>query len=223
MKKLSKDCLLSTTYKKWEEAFEINTPKKHDPYTSSSGEYYCDIVMNLYHCQNGLCAYTEMRICSDSHYTKDKWKDGRYSENKPANQGSLDHFDPDLKEDRGWLWGNFFMIESNVNNKKWAHPVDPILKPDAPDYDEFKLLEYNDRHHVFIANTNLTEEEQAKINKTILILGINYDPIQNRRMRYLYTILKEINFGMINWDDAEKELYEFPTAFKMIRKKYDSK
>ena len=80
MQKLKKVCDLSTAYKAWEEAFE-QEGKKHDKY-SSSHKYYKDIVMQSLRCQDGLCAYTEQRLCDKKLLTEDCWKDGRYINQK---------------------------------------------------------------------------------------------------------------------------------------------
>jgi hypothetical protein len=218
MKKLNKQCHLSSCYRNWEQTFE-QQDLDHPPYSSSSGEYYYDIVMNLFHCQCGLCAYTEMRLCSTDVYDEANWKGGRYINcnhpERPAFFGQLDHFDSRLKGNKGWLWDNFFMVETNINTKvKRSRSVDPILKPDNPDYDPYERLEYNERLHVFIANVKLPSADQVNINNIILALGINYDPVLDRRRKFINILLKEIEFGISTWDSVVVD--EFPTAFEMI-------
>jgi hypothetical protein len=219
MKKLNKACHLSSCYKDWEQAFE-KEGLNHPTYSSSSGEFYYDIVMNLFHCQSGLCAYTEMRLCSHELYDESNWEGGRYinfnHQLRPPFFGQLDHFDTQLKVSKGWLWDNFFMVETDINIKvKKARSVDPILKPDNPEYDPYEKLEYNERLQVFIANVNLPDADQEIINNVILVLGINYDPILDRRRKTIAILLKEIEFGITTWDSAIVD--EFPTAFNMIR------
>ncbi len=130
MRKIDKTCNLSTAYKSWEEEFE-NKNLHHDEYNSSKGKYYRDIVMQLYHCQNGICAYTEQILCKKEYYSENNWEDGRFNSNidsKP--KGSLEHFDPSKKSTKGWLWDNFFMIDAEVNSVKFKgnKSVDYILK-----------------------------------------------------------------------------------------------
>jgi len=61
MKNIDKSVILSTAYKEWEENLEAKQ-LPHPAYNSSQGQFYRDIIMNLYHCQNGLCAYTERTL-----------------------------------------------------------------------------------------------------------------------------------------------------------------
>ena len=64
MRKINKNKILSTKYKEWEEQLEQNK-QNHPEYASSKNEFYNDVVMNLLNAQGGLCAYTEMRLCSE--------------------------------------------------------------------------------------------------------------------------------------------------------------
>jgi hypothetical protein len=220
MRKITKTCDLSTNYYNWEQALEAAN-ENHPEYNSSKGEHYWDIVMNLFRCQKGLCAYTEMFICSPGYYASDKWDaDGKYvnpdAPKKPQTSGQLEHFDSALKDDKAWLWKNFFMAESNVNTKiKHMKEVDNILKPDEDEYDEFQLLEYDSTKHIFIANTNLGKAKQDRVNKMIGTLGLNFDPVKERRRMFFKDKLKMIEFNVYTWDNIEIE--EFPTAFAMIK------
>ncbi len=145
MRKINKNCNLSTVYKAWEKNIE-EQGLPHGKYTSSNGRYYLDIIMQLYHCQNGLCAYTEQILCKPEYLAEDNWQDGHYfSAIHSKQKGSLDHFDPNRKEKKGWLWGNFFMVDAEVNSVKFKgkKPIDSILKPAGENYDPFYLLEYD--------------------------------------------------------------------------------
>ena len=84
MRKIDKMCSLSTAYKQW----EVSLPKDTYPkYNSSKNKYYTDIVMQLVYCQDGLCAYTERRLCKEEVYTATLWSEGRYTNKKPDIEG----------------------------------------------------------------------------------------------------------------------------------------
>ncbi len=211
MRKIDKTKILSTNYKTWEEDIE-RSGNDHPNYISSATrrEHYIDVVMNLLHIQEGLCAYTEMSLCSNDQFSEENWEDGNYSDRNPQILGQLDHFNPELKATKGWLWDNFFFIESDINTKvKGKQTVDDVLKPDRLDYDENELFEYDSRNHIFIANTDLAEDLQERINVMILKLGINFDPVIDKRKEYLNDKLKMKKFGL------DFDINQFPTAFKM--------
>lgn len=216
MRKIDKSRMLSEAYKNWVEDLDIRGAG-HPDYDSSSGitgrQHYLHIVMNLFHCQDGLCAYTEARLCSCYHYSDDCWENGVYNKPKPESQGQLDHFDPRLKKTQGWAWHNFFMVHTDVNTKiKGSKNVDEILKPDNDDYDEFKLLFYDCEKHVYIANPALSTNDRERVRRMIEILGINFDPIYGQRKRYIISKLKLKSFGV------DEPIEEFPTAFEMIKR-----
>ena len=60
MRKIDKDYsdILSTKYKSWVDTLEANGTKH-----PLSRTYYDDVAMELYRCQDGVCAYTERWIC----------------------------------------------------------------------------------------------------------------------------------------------------------------
>ena len=117
MRKLKKTCNLSTVYKDWEEDLKNNN-KEHPKYNSTKGEFYTDIFTNLLNIQNGLCAYTEISLCDPDKLTKEKWNNGHFHKQKFSvkpfcSDGALDHFNPDFKNEKAWLWDNFFLIGRN--------------------------------------------------------------------------------------------------------------
>lgn len=212
MRKIDKTKILSTNYKSWEEELEING-QDHPRYNSSKNEHYIDVAMNLLYNQGGLCAYTEMRLCPLELLTRDKWHEGGYLNRKPEIKGQLDHFDPSLKINKGWMWNNFFFIDTDVNTKvKGKQEVDAIMKPDDPDYSEDQLLNYDIENHIFFANTELDKGIQDRINAMILTLGINFGPVIDLRKDYLRNILAMRKFGL------DYEVTNFPTAYKMCTK-----
>lgn len=229
MRKIDKNCVLSTIYKVWEEDLEAKKVA-HPKYgnTTTNKLYYLDIVMQLYHCQDGLCAYTERLLCAKKHFTKKKWKDGKYDASaKPSDnvEGHLDHFNPDLKSKKAdqngrkdWLWDNFFMINERINAVvKRDKPVDDILKPDAKNYDPFNLLDYDPTTHTFIPNPSLDETASKRVQTMLETLGVNY--FNERRRSYLEVKLKLVFMESKNWDDLE--ITQFPTAFAFCKKKVE--
>jgi hypothetical protein len=225
MKKIDKKKQLSTVYKKWENVLEEkNTP--HPKYISSKGEYYIDIVMDLLRCQSGLCAYTEVQLCSLDYLTDNKWEGGRYKENieGKVHNGQLEHFDEMLKwkekrekidtdnnviyQKKDWLWSNFFMVDSDTNNRKSTKPIDYILKPDLDNYDPFKLFDYSIVTHMFTPNTELPDAERDRIKVMIEVLGINFPNVVDKRKQ---VVTRTVKYPL------ENEM-EFPTAVEFYRK-----
>ncbi len=231
MRKLDKTQILSTIYKKWEEEFENNN-KKHPKYNSSKGKFYRDIVMNLFYIQKGLCAYTEQNLCDEFFYKKNNWKKGRYKTpknyEKAECKGQLEHYDESLKSKKGeegkkdWLWDNFFMADSDTNRRKGRKSVEKdaednyILKPDEPNYNEFELLEYDNKRHIYRANRNQTKEKIDQIDRMINeVLGMNYGILPKEREKSIKKHLKYIKFKEYTKNNIPFEAY--PTAIKMYK------
>lgn len=209
MRKIDKSKILSSKYKEWERKCEREGVYP-SPYDSSRNDFYLDVVLNLLHAQDGLCAYTEIRLCSQEMIDEDQWKNGRYSKRKPEFFGQLDHFDPSLKSSNPWKWENLFMVHSDINIKiKNKHTVDSILKPDEKDYDPEDLLEYDAEKHIFIPNSKLEGPTKERVKEMILTLGINYDPVVDRRKSYINERLKCRQFGL------DFSVEQFYSAFKM--------
>jgi hypothetical protein len=215
MRKIDKSKILSTVYKKWEEALETNQ-EDHPKYTASH-RFHKDIVMNLYHIQGGLCAYTEMKIlASEYDYDESNWIKGRFKKEKSKHLGQLEHFDPKLKtgEPKSWLWDNLFMVLNEVNHEKGDKPTDPILKPDRPDYDPYELLDYDFDKHIFFANVKsgkLNQSEIDRINNMIDVLGLNF--VKDWRKPYVSKRIKALESG-VELDPIE----EYITAFEITRR-----
>lgn len=196
MKKIDKTKILSSKYKGWLD--KLNRDKVKHPDNSSS-TYYYDVVMNLLHCQKGVCAYTEMFLCNPSLLGEDKWENGRYKLKKlkkPECFGELDHFDPKLKKNKYWEWDNLFVIASKINKRKGKKEVDDILKPDSPGYDPMKLLEYNEKYHIFIPHTGIKNKTKRKrIQRMIEVLHLNFDLVCRERRRFLKEVFKSRDIG----------------------------
>jgi hypothetical protein len=219
MRKIDKSKQFSTVYKTWENGLEANnTP--HPSYNSSNGEYYKDIVMDALRCQNGLCAYTEIQLCAPLYLTAENWENGRYKgiiEGRVHN-GQLEHFDEQLKwknkknyQHKDWLWANFFVIESDINNLKSTKTIDYILKPDAKGYDPFILLDYSGFTHEYIPNSELSEDDKTRVNNMIDILGLNFPNLLSKRRQVVEWIIKY---------PLEKEMeIQFPTAVEFCKRR----
>lgn len=222
MRKIDKSKKLSKKYFEWLEAEQeksADTRKKYDRNASTSRFYY-DVVMNLLYCQEGLCAYTEERLCPKEFLKKENWKSGKYDKSlitpKTFN-GELEHFDESLKEENGWLWDNFFMIDSDTNNRKGTKAIDNRLKPDNIDYDPFIILDYSENTHRFVINTNkdLNEDDRKNLQKIIdEVLGINFPNLIEKRRIAITRRLKMLELKIpFNKEDED----EFPTAFKFCK------
>lgn len=225
MKKVNKKNILSAKYKEWESLLEKDG--KRYPKYKSSNKYYYDIVMNLFYCQNGLCAYTEVLLCSELYYNKNNWTLGKYncpdSKLKPEFKGQLDHFDASLKSKKidkdgkqDWLWDNFFMVDSDTNREKGTKIVDNILKPDTDNFDPKKTFDYNLKTNCFIPHKNVTIDEHKRILQMINILGINHSAIIRKREIKIKETETFLKFGK-DWSDIK--ITEFPTAIEFYKEK----
>ena len=224
MRRIDKSKILSTEYKKKVDKLN-NSGKKHP---GKSWKYRTDVVMNLLYCQEGFCAYTEMDLCDPGHIKK-KWKDGRYitldkmvdmegditysdtKSKKVETFGTLEHFNPELKEKKFWDWDNLFVIHSKINTAKTAEEVDNILKPDSPGYDPFKLLAYNKKTHCFYAHPGLSEDERLRIHNMIKVLQLNYEFVLSQRKKFFNKIKKH------NFVEEELPVDQFFTAYEMVK------
>ncbi len=231
MRKLDKTQILSEIYKKWEEDLEDNN-KQHPKYTDSKfrKKFYLDIVMNLFYIQNGLCAYTEQELCDEKFFKKENWQEEIYIFENTEFKGHLEHYDESLKSKnnqegiKDWLWSNFFMAESDTNTKiKGRKAVEKdtngkyILKPDATDYNEFELLEYDIKNNLFRANRKQPKEKRKQIDRMIKdVLGINYGVLPKKRSKIIKKHLNSIKVGDYTWNSIPHE--EFPTATEMYKR-----
>lgn len=217
MKKLdkSKAKVLATTYKEWVDELEKNN-LQHDEH-SVNHKYYYDVVANLLLIQKGLCAYSEQFLFDSEELEEAFWKDGVFTKSKFQFFGELEHYDASIKQSgRAWLWENLFVAHSDLNRAKWQHKVKYALKPDAEDYDPFKLLEYNISEHKFLPNRKLPFKQQEEILNDIKFLGLNYTSLIQARRYTLKTIIEEIEFEQKTLAEARKTQREYVTAFEMI-------
>lgn len=212
MRKIDKTVILSAEYKAWADALAV----PHVPEYSANGKYYTDLVMNLFHCQQGLCAFTEQALCIPSHYTPGKWANGRYAAEKPKFNGNCDHFDSTLKAAMGWAWDNLLMIHSDTNRRKWTKPLDPRLKPDHPDFDPFVVFDYSPETHRYTIREDFCpdpDERETLQYQIDEIMDLNFDLVVERRREVMASIAAHEEIGVA------VAAREFPTARAFYRRK----
>jgi hypothetical protein len=208
MRRIDKTKILAVEYKKWVD--KLNRDNRKHPRTRT---YYYDVVMNLLHCQKGVCAYTEMIVCDPELLDEDNWENGRYNFKSADNLGSLEHFDPQLKKDKFWEWDNLFVIHLKINVTKGANEVDDILKPDSPEYDPFRLLAYSTRTHRFYPRPELEDATvKRRIRRMIKILQLNHGTVRYERETFLKKVFKYLKLDHIIKIDRFFTAYEMAAA-----------
>ncbi|MEL6694715.1 MAG: hypothetical protein AAFP89_00685 [Bacteroidota bacterium] len=231
MKKIDKSAQLSSKYfqqlSQWEDS-----GKAHPPYKSDH-RFYEDVLMNLLHCQDGLCAYTEMILTNPDLLNHNLWEDGSYHgrNGKQSVAADIEHFDPDLKPNKGWLWENLFAVDPTINRKvKGIQKPDDILKPDEQKYDPHKYLYYvpdpligdtesTEMSHIYVPNPELPDAVKVRVQKMIKILGLNHSMVVARREEKLRYMIEYVQNGFKTFDQISSETKEFPTAIEFIKKK----
>ena len=209
MQKIDKSNIRSAVYKAWVEGLSGNHPKY-----DSAQMHVKDIKMSLLACQNGLCAYTEELLCDRALLSDDNWEKGKYIgdlSNQNLVNGDLEHFDCTLKDTQAYLWDNLFMANSNINCRvKGTKPIDNILKPDCDTYDPNVYLQFDDKVNAFIANQNLSDEDKAKVEEMIIILGINSNAF--KRAKQIKDLKENFELGL-----PLMEPDEYITSWKMTK------
>lgn len=210
MQKIDKSTILSNNYKEWLDTLGDN----HPSYNSSSNKYYNDIKMSLLHCQKGLCAYTEELLCDERFIKIENWDENKYKKELTKLeidevQGDLEHFDESLKPTQGWLWDNFFVVNTYVNCriKLSKSIIKGILKPDDENYDPYKYLSFSYETGIFSPNVSLTKEEQENVKYMIEILGLNCIHIKRKKQLKEWMDRYELGLPIDN--------YQFITAWEM--------
>ena len=197
----------------------METANRNHPVYTSKHDFYLDVVMNF---STARVAHAPTRRCCSVQRVSMRRVNGTrgVTPSVVKRQGlslwvSWIHFDSALKKDKGWLWTNLFMVNSDINRMKGRRAVDGILKPDAEDYCPFQKLEYDVSTHVFIPKSLLSEDLSNRVRNMILMLGLNHGTVRQHRMNLFSELLKAIEFGLVTWDTASP--VEFPTAFAMVR------
>jgi len=209
MKKIDKSTILSKNYENW----VATLGEEHPKYNSSNNPYYNDVKMSLLYCQEGLCAYTEEQLCDKELLKPQNWDDEKYitplDNRTNLINGDLEHFDESLKAQQAWLWDNLFFVQGDINRKvKCSQAIQEILKPDAPHYDPYRYLAFDYQHNLFIANDNLTPQDQEDVECMIRTLGINANSFKRN------TIIKRL-IKSIEFDIEIEEPNEYITAWNM--------
>jgi hypothetical protein len=227
MRRIDKSIHLSLNYFTWLEQITLGGnvhPKWKNKTIRNS--YHKEVIMNLYHCQDGLCAYTEKRLCRQYLFSADKWVDEKYTyENKPEHDGHPDHYNNTLKKDRAWSWDNLFMTHVVVNNNKGIKATLDYLKPDNINYNPFTFFLYNFDFHLYEVkqNENLTNAQIEEIEHQIKdVLFLNHDPIIGDRETLYKVINQLLEYYNNDWNRVLDKIcklgmYEFPTLIEFIR------
>jgi hypothetical protein len=221
MRKIDKTDIHAEKYRKEWETWQ-QTGEDHPEYTSKA-DRYLQVKLSLLISQRGLCAYTEQLIVS--HEVLELYSTGQrdtVSNSKEIKEWlcQLDHFDPNLKKERGWEWDNFFAVNGEINHRKGVKEVDPILKPDSPEYDPFKLLAYDTNEHRYCANPFMDTDTQKRIENMIDILGLNNSTIVSRRSDLLRRVFSTMN---ITKQRSKSDTVQFPTAYEFGVHEYTGK
>ncbi len=217
MRSIDKSEIVSKDYENWHSSL---TTGSHPSYNSSSNVHYFDIKMSLLYCQDGLCAYTEQRLCDVALLNHINWDDKKYSkvltmDEKNSIQGDLEHFDESLKENNGWSWNNFFVVSTHANCRiKGRKLIIPILKPDTTDYEPSKYLEFDFDAGVFIPKHTLNKSQKSDVEYMIQTLGINC--IYSQRKKRLDEWKDRIEVGL----DVEPD--EYITAWEMTKRSLEA-
>ncbi|MEN2400818.1 hypothetical protein GKZ90_0013610 [Flavobacterium sp. MC2016-06] len=200
MRKINKNSpnILSKKYKDWVTDLEANNIKH-----PLSRTYYDDVVMNLYKCQEGVCAYTEKYICVEELYDSKNWVNDRYvianlkNCKRTDHCGELEHFDPNQKKEKYWLWENFFMIDSTINSRKCNNDIVPYLKPDLEEYTPEKYFDYDEITHRFVPNTDIEDDNQKLEIQNMIdsVLFLNHGVILNERRNFINDVKLKIKNG----------------------------
>lgn len=224
MRRIDKTRILSTEYKNKIAGYD-KAGKNHP---GESWQHRTDVVMNLLYCQEGLCAYTEMPLCNPDLLKEINWENGRYVKEEKRNKcgqpiyynkegkdidhdGSLDHFDPRLKETQYWKWENLFMTRYKTNIDKRQVRVDDILKADLQEYDPFRLLAYDIDANFFCPHPALDKEKESRVEYMIDALQLNRGHVVNERKKYLNEFQEKEEF------DKRVTPKCFITACKMVK------
>jgi len=212
MRKIDKSQILSKEYETWLEELK---GKEHPKY-SSKHKYYFDIKMSLLYCQKGLCAYSEKELCNPKFITLENWNEDRYKrelsrEEKGSIKGDLEHFDESLKSKKAWLWENLFIVDTHINCRiKGQKSIKSILKPDSPNYDPYKYLDFDFETGRFIPNMSLSQQEIEDVLYMITTLGLNCYASERKKQLENFIELKELG--------SKRKPHEYITAWKMTLK-----
>lgn len=212
MRKLNKILSLSTNYKKW---YAKNKTKE---YKSSNDPFYYDVLYELLIIQDGLCAYTELRLIDEKLLKKIKagFNNGKYSiDYFPQTPAHIEHFSKKEKQQSGWDWNNLFAVDGHINHEKNKfenkYGIDNILKPDTSSYYPTLYLMYDTWEHIFFPHSNLKKPLYDRVFNMIMVLGLNNDFIKMQRREYLKSISE-----MEYYSGKKQTINQFFTSYSMI-------
>jgi hypothetical protein len=211
MRRLDKTIRFATKYKEW---YSENANQAY----SSTNPFRKDLLAELLIIQNGLCAYTEYRLVSESDISamESGFSNGKQTTSLTTGHFvHLEHFDSTMKPSDPWLWENLFAVFGPINEEKnhleKRNGIDEILKPDLESYEPADLLSYQKTHHVFIAHPRLDPQVADRVNRMILVLGLNNPFIKMKREQYLNREIK-----IAEKEGTLPQIHQFPTAFAFL-------
>ncbi len=220
MKKIDKSSRLSSKYHKWISK-GVKIPKEY----YSSHKYYKDIIVNLLHCQGGICAYTECRLIDEKKLKQilTYFDKGKYTGPTPI-QPDIEHFCSIVKEKKPWVWANLFVVHLYINRdikrvreakliKETGKGVKGFLKPDHKNYSPFDYLEYDYDEHRFDPLFDLDDDLAQDVINMIDVLGLNNDYILMLRREYISTQIENLI------DGKNVKINQFYTSYKMAKTK----
>ncbi|SFV50592.1 hypothetical protein MNB_SV-12-15 [hydrothermal vent metagenome] len=168
------------------------------------------------YCQKGLCAYSEKELCNPKFITLENWNKDKYKrelsrEEKGSIKGDLEHFDESLKSKKAWLWENLFIVDTHINCRiKGQKSIKSILKPDSPNYDPYKYLDFDFETGRFIPNMSLSQQEIEDVLYMITTLGLNCYASERKKQLENFIELKELG--------SKRKPHEYITAWRMTLK-----
>jgi hypothetical protein len=211
MRELDKKITLATAFETW---YNQDSAR---PYHSSRYPYY-DVLYELLIIQDGLCAYTELRLIDPENLEKLKngFVDGKYTADyKPDVPAQIEHFSKARKITCGWDFNNLFGVYDRVNLLKNhlenKYGADEILKPDSENYSSQKYLMYDKEEHIFFPNINLDRISHQKVSNMIIVLGLNNDYIKMTRKNYI-----EMIKALEEYSEVKQTVTQFHTAYSMM-------
>ncbi len=223
MKYIEKEPFIAKTFISELEEYKQKNKNSNPPYVSGDfrDKFYYSVYFGLLIRQEGLCAYSESPILL-GYAGIEKEFDPKTSlycgihENTKGLDGSIDHFDWNMKTDFGWELLNLFLIREFINTDKGRNNVPSCLNPSNPDYLPEKYMFYSFDQHRFYVNENLQEPLKTQIQKALdEVLGINSYTIVSERTHYLNSFRVDIEEGQTIEFIKKKKHHKFFTAFEM--------
>lgn len=183
-------------------------------------QHYNSVHHGLLICQAGICAYTESSLDLDYQEinVNTEWIGDEFTGTFRKVDADIEHFDPNLKSNRGWEIGNLFLARVFINRDiKGAKPTYSFFNPGDAGYSPEKYLKYNYKSHRFVPNPELEFDDVTlpeQVQYMIDLLGLNNQTILSDRKDYLRRFETDIVFGSKTYEEIrDNELKKYFTAF----------